>query len=48
MKVYVVVYDYFELLEVLGVFTDEHEAVKLAATGSSYYILESTLDPKSP
>lgn len=47
MKVYVVVYDYYDFLEVLGVFTDEDEAEKLAETGSNYYIRESTLDPKS-
>lgn len=48
MKVYVVVYDYYECLSVMAVFTDEDEAEKLAATGSNYYIRESTLDPKSP
>ena len=42
MKVYVVIYDG----EILGVFTDENEAEKLAATSSNYYIRESTLDPK--
>ena len=48
MKVYVVIYDYYEELEiiVLGVFTDQDEAKKLAQKGSHYYIRESTLDPK--
>ena len=43
MKVYVVLYDYYEMLEVVGVFTDEDEAEKVAATGSNYYIRESIL-----
>ncbi len=46
MKVYVVIYDDFECLEALGVFTDEDEAKRLAQKGSKYYIRESTLDPK--
>ena len=43
MKVYVVIYDYYEHLEVLDVFTDKGEAEKLAQEGSNYIIQESTL-----
>ena len=43
MKVYVVIYDYYEHLKVLGVFTDKDEAEKLAQEGSNYIIQESTL-----
>lgn len=43
MKVYVVLYEYYEMLEVVGVFTDKGEAEKVAATMTNYYIRESTL-----
>ena len=43
MKVYVVLYDYYEMLEVVGVFINEGEAKKVAATSNKYYIRESTL-----
>lgn len=46
MKVYVVLYEYYEMLEVVGVFTDENEAEKLVAGCPNHYIRESTLDPK--
>ena len=46
MKVYVVIYEYYECLEILGVFTDENEAEKLVAGCPNHYIRESTLDPK--
>lgn len=45
MKVYVVIYDYYEELEVVGVFTDQDKATKFAESGG-YYVQESTLDPE--
>lgn len=45
MKVYVVIYEYYEMVEVLGVFTDEDEANKLVAGCPNHFVRESTLDP---
>ncbi len=44
MKVYVVIYDYYDQLDVMGVFTDYESALELANEGSNYTIKESTLE----
>ena len=44
MKVYVVIYDYYDQLDVMGVFTDYESASLLANEGSNYIIKESMLD----
>tara|TARA_Y100000389_G_scaffold71014_1_gene67710 strand:+ start:444 stop:575 length:132 start_codon:yes stop_codon:yes gene_type:complete len=43
MKVYVVLYNDYEVLEVVGVFADKGDAEKEAAKSKKYYIRESTL-----
>lgn len=45
MKVYVVLHvEYAKVVWVVGVFTDEDEAERVAATGTNYCIRESTLN----
>ncbi len=46
MKVYVVIYDYYDQLDVMGVFADYESALELAQQGSNYTIKESTLKGK--
>ncbi len=41
--VYCVVYDYYDDLDVVGVFSDKDEADSLAAKSSSYCVIESKI-----